>query len=80
LRLTNINNSLYSEDLKDYIKREVAIFKNNLDQFTYKDDPILQGFHLLHVKVGMDTEEFPSSSEWLRYSLATKDKFPVLML
>jgi DNA/RNA-binding domain of Phe-tRNA-synthetase-like protein len=71
VQITNVNNHIYSNELKDYINEHLQTLLNKETIETINDD-IIKGFYDLHKKVNIPKKKNPPASENLLKTLVKK--------
>lgn len=79
-RIDGVKNSKTDKEFEEYKKVELNKIKNKFINTKYKDDPILEGFRNLHLKVGRSNRDYVASPEGLRQSFVERESFPQINL
>ncbi len=78
LLIAEIKNTKSSNELDDYLTKELHTLSNHLNEinYNYKEDKVLMGFRDLHTKVGRSNRDYPASPEVLVRRFIDKGYFP----
>lgn len=75
-QINNLTNFKSSQELDEYINNELYSISKNWERKNYKDNPILEGFKVLHTKVGRSNRDYPASPEVLLRLFLDTGRFP----
>lgn len=75
-RITGVKNIKSTPEIDAYIKQELEVIKEKWSGKSWKEDKVLEGFRILHTKVGRSNRDYPASPEVLLRLLLERDRFP----